>query len=92
MTHEIYNAMVARRRQLPDRDASAYRTLRLVVQRQGSDSAIVSLLFTDVGGHRLTDTRLGLVTISTVDEIGTQLGPDQILWRALKALQGSPDR
>jgi hypothetical protein len=92
MTHEIFNAMVERRRDLPSRDGSAYRTLRMVIQRQGADSAIVSLLFTDAGGHRLSDTRLGLVTISTTDEVGAQLGPDQILWRALEALYRRPAR
>jgi len=86
MTHEIMNALAARRRRLPDRDSSRYSTLRLVVQRMGADSAIVSLIFTDVGGNRLQDTRLGLVRVSTVDETGVQLGPDQVLWRAMTAL------
>ena len=39
MTHEIFNAMVARRRVLRDNDGSAYQGVRLVVQRQGVDTA-----------------------------------------------------
>lgn len=92
MTHEITNSLLERRRQLPMRDASRYQTLKLVVQRQGSDSAIVSIIFTDAGGHRLADTRLALVKVSTVDEEGVHLGPDQMLMRALMALVQQPGR
>jgi hypothetical protein len=86
MTHEIMNALAQRRRSLPNRDDSRYSTLKLVVQRMGADSAIVSVIFTNVGGHRLSDTRLGLARVSTVDESGVQLGPDQMLMRALMAI------
>jgi hypothetical protein len=92
MTHEIMNALAQRRRRLPDRDSSRYRTIKLVVQRQGADSAIVSIMFTDVAGQRLSDTRLGLAKVSTVDETGVQLGPDQMLMRALMALMERPGR
>jgi hypothetical protein len=92
MTHEIMNALAQRRRRLPNRDDSRYSTLKLVVQRMGADSAIVSIIFTNVGGQRLSDTRLGLVRVSTVDETGVQLGPDQMLSRALKALLEQPGR
>jgi hypothetical protein len=92
MTHEIMNALAQRRRSLPNRDDSRYSTLKLVVQRMGADSAIVSVIFTNVGGHRLSDTRLGLVRVSTVDEAGVQLGPDQMLMRALMAIMEQPGR
>jgi hypothetical protein len=85
MTHEIMNQLGLRRRSLPDRDGSRYQTLKIVVQRMGADSAIVSVVVTDVGGNRLQDTRLDLVRVSTVDETGVQLGTAQMLLRAVRA-------
>lgn len=92
MTHEIHNPMAVVHRDLPGRDGSRYQTLRLVVQRQGADSALVSLIFQNAGGHRLAGTRLGMCTISTVDETGVHLGPDQVMARALRAVLQAPGR
>lgn len=86
MTHEIFNPLALRNRRLPDRDNSRYQTLRLVVQRMGADSAICSVIFCDVGGHRMKESRLDLVRVSTVDETGVQLGHEQMLLRAVRAV------
>lgn len=86
MTHEIMNALARRQRTLPDRDESSYQTLRLVLQRNGFRKAVVSLIYTDVGGHRLQDTRLATATIDTHDAQGNALRPGPLLRNALRAL------
>lgn len=86
MTHEIMNALAARRRSLPDGDNSRYQTLKLVVQRSISGKATVSLVYTDVGGHRLQDTRLGVATIDTHDRNGDPLTSSRLMRAALDAL------
>lgn len=86
MTHEIMNALARRRRALPDRDASRYQTLKIVIQRSGRQRAVVSLVYTDVGGQRLQDTRLAAATIDTHDELGVPLSSGPLLRRALDAL------
>lgn len=86
MTHEIMSELGRRNRSLHNRDQSHYQTVKLVVQRQGRDSAAVSLVVTDVGNHRLTDTRLGFAIISLTDEVGRELAPHYLLLRAWNAL------
>lgn len=86
MTHEIMNALAERRRRLPDGDNSRYQTLKLVVQRSISGTAIVSLVYTDAGGHRLKDTRLGVATIDTHDRNGDPLTSSRLMRAALDAL------
>lgn len=86
MTHEIMNALASRRRALPDRDGSRYQTLKLVIQRSGYRKAVVSLMYTDVGGQRLQDTRLAAATIDTHDAQGNELRAGPLMRNALRAL------
>lgn len=86
MSHEIMNALAARKRQLPNRDASQYQTLKVVVQRSRPGFALVSLVYTDVGGRRLQDTRLGTAEIPTHDDQGNAHRPGPLLRNALRAL------
>lgn len=90
MTHEIHNALVARRRRLRDSDASAYSGLRLVVQRQGLGKAVVSVIYTSVAGQRMAESRLGVITISTAGPGGAPLGAYDVLQRALDSLRSEP--
>jgi hypothetical protein len=86
MSHEILNQLGVRRRQLLNRDASRYQTLKLVIQRSRPGKAVVSLVYTDVGGHRLQDTRLAAAEIDTHDAQGEALRPGPLLRNALRAL------
>lgn len=86
MTHEIMNALAQRRRSLPTRDGSRYQTLKLVIQRTSKHTAVVSLMFTNVGGHRLSDTRLAMAHIMTVHPDGSDLTPQEVLREALDAI------
>jgi hypothetical protein len=86
MSHEIVNEMAQRRRDLRLSDHSRYQTLKVVVQRMGLTQAIVSLMYTNVGGHRLSDTRLGTAKISTLHPDGRALDPREIMEAAMKAL------
>lgn len=86
MSHELVHPMARRDRRLPDRDSSRYSGLRLVVQRNGSRRAVVSIIFTNVGGQRLQETRLGTATIDVVDENDVPLPPGDVLRRALAAV------
>lgn len=86
MNYEIVNAHVARRQRLSDRDNSRSYGMRLVVQRCGRGKAIVSLVVTDIGGHRLAETRLGAATIDTTSSTGSPLSPGEIMRRALAAI------
>ena len=86
MTHEIHSPLAERHRDLPDRDRSSYQTLKLVIQRQGRQTATVSVVFTNASNGRLDDTRLGCVRVSTVAADGTPLPPGEMLERALRAL------
>lgn len=92
MTHEIMDELARRARDLPDRDGSHYQTVKLVVQQQGRRQAIVSLVVTDAGRHRLQDTRLGFAIVSSVDQVGRQLPPHLLLQRALSTLQKQLDQ
>lgn len=86
MTHEIHHELARRNRQLPNRDASAYQTVKMVVQRSSRVTAVVSLVFTNAAGQRLTDTQLAFAVISTIDSVGRQLSPLALLVRAQNAL------
>ena len=86
MSHEIMSALAARRRSLPNRDESRYQTLKVIVQRAHQGKAVVSLVYTDVGGQRLQDTRLGTAYIDTHDAQGNPLRPGPLLRNALRAL------
>jgi hypothetical protein len=86
MTHEIFSELARRQRNLPDRDGSRYQTVKLVIQRSGRNSAVCSLVFVDVGGQRLSDTRLAFAVITTTDSVGRQLSPMALMARATNAI------
>lgn len=86
MSHEIKDELARRQRQLPNRDASAYQTTKLVVQKVSRTQSMVSLVVTDVGGHRLTDTRLNWCMIAHVDQVGRQLSPQMVIAKALESI------
>ena len=86
MTHEIKDEIGRRSRSLPARDRSTYQTTKLVVQKVSVKMSMVSLVVVDVGGHRLSDTRLAWVMIEHVDQVGRQLSPHMVLAKALEAI------
>lgn len=86
MTHEIKDELGRRQRRLPKRDASAYQTTKIVVQKVSARQSMCSLVVTNVGGQRLSDTRLAWVIIEHVDSVGRQLSPLMVLSRALEAI------
>ena len=86
MTHEIMNELALRRRLLRKSDVSRYQTLKIVVQRQGLTRAVVSLVYANAGGGRLSDTRLGTCTIGTLHPDGRALDPREIMEAAVAAL------
>jgi len=86
MTHEIKDELGRRDRALPKRDASTYQTTKLVVQKVSRTQSMVSLVVTNVGGHRLSDTRLAWCMVAHVDDVGRQLSPFAVLDRALQTI------
>jgi hypothetical protein len=84
--HDIRHPLATRNRRLLNRDASKYQTLKVVVQRSRPGFAVVSLVYTDVGGQRLQDTRLAAAEIETHDSRGKALRPGPLLRNALRAL------
>ena len=84
--HEIASAMIHRRSLLRDSDRSRFGTLRLVVQTQGLDKCVCSVIQERIGGGRVDGTRLGFAVISRVDAEGRPLPPEFLLKRALEAL------
>jgi len=87
MSHEIMNAMVARRRELRDSDASRYGTVRLVVQTQGLTHAVCSVVVERIGGGRIQGTRLAFSSISRADSDGKQRDFRELLEAALESLR-----
>lgn len=86
MAHEILNSMAERRRKLPIGDASRYRNLRLVVTRDGPDTACVSLLVVNAKNETLSDTRIFVARISIRDENGLLVSDAVALQRAIERL------
>ena len=86
MSHEIKDELGRRNRALPNRDASHYQTTKLVVQKVSLEQSMVSLVVTDVAGHRLSDTRLAWCMIKHVDNVGRQLSPSMVLAKALEQI------
>lgn len=86
MQHELLHAAAERRRQLPDRDASNFQQVRIVLDKVGVNTVLVSLLVTDVGRHRLQDTALGRWKIPLRDSAGRAHTPKALLRLALEAM------
>lgn len=87
MSHEMKNPLAMRERRLPERDASRYQTLKLVIQRNSSKSAVVSLMFTTVGGQRLSDTRIACANVLTHHPDGRDLSPLELIEEAVLAIK-----
>lgn len=85
--HVIYNAAIPRRRPLRNNDSSRFGTLRLVIQTQGPDLCVVSVVRERVGGGAMDGTRLAFARISRTDGEGVMLGTLELLERALDALR-----
>ena len=87
MQHEILHAAAERRRQLPDRDASNFQQVRVVLDKVGVNTVLVSLLVTDVGRHRLQDTALGRWKIPLRRSDGSWMAPKELLRLALQEME-----
>jgi hypothetical protein len=88
--HEVNTPAAPRRRTLRDSDGSRYGTVRLVVQAQGFDYAIASVVIERVGGGAIEGTRLGFCTLKRRDPSGLLLSPLQLLGQALDRLRSEP--
>ena len=86
MQHELLHAAAARRRELPDKDASNYQQVRLVLDKVGVNTVLVTLLVTDVGRHRLQDTALGRWKVPLRDSAGNRHQVRALLRMALDAM------
>lgn len=86
MSHDVHDELGRRNRQLPNKDASRYQTTKIVVQKVSSKLSMCSLVVTDVGGHRLTDTRLAWVMVEHTDAVGRQLPPMALIAKGLQAM------
>lgn len=90
MSHEIFNAAVARNRLLRDSDVSRFGTLRLVIQTQGLDKVICSLIIERIGGGRISGTRLAFTVLPRRDVNGRTFTPVELLGNALDSLRSEP--
>jgi len=85
MAREIMNQLVPGRPRPVKLLGERSQTVRLVVQRMRGEKAVVSIIFTNVGGGKMSETRLGCATISLVDDEGVHLPVGDMLRRALEA-------